>query len=99
MTRSINPRVVLCLSLLMLGVTAAVPFLQLPISSIPTTPPAYPGLKGKKTVVVCRAESLEYSDPLIGRELAGKVGIKLMQNTDQNIDVIDDQSCRLDRPQ
>jgi hypothetical protein len=54
------------------------------------TPAAYKGLTDKKTVVVCRAESLEYSDPLIGRELSGVIGRKLEQN-DKKITVIDDQ--------
>ncbi len=91
MTRSTNPRVVLCLSLLMLGVTGCSAVSTIAYFINPNdTPAAYKGLADKKSVVVCRAESLEYSDPLIGRELAGVIGRKMEQN-DKKLSIIDDQ--------
>ena len=92
MNRTITPLAVFCLGLLLLCITGCSAISTIAYFINPNdTPAAYPGLKNKKTVVVCRAESLEYSDPLISRELSGKIGIKLMQNEDQKIDVIDDQ--------
>jgi len=91
MIRSINSRVILCLSLLMLGVTGCSAVSTIAYFINPNdTPASYKGLADKKSVVVCRAESLEYSDPLIGRELAGVIGRKMEQN-DKKLSIIDDQ--------
>ena len=91
MTRLISIRPAFWLSLCLLGITGCSAMSTIAYFINPNdTPAAYKGLVDKKTVVVCRAESLEYSDPLIGRELAGVVGRKLEQN-DKKISVIDDQ--------
>ncbi|MGC4003528.1 MAG: hypothetical protein QM811_10490 [Pirellulales bacterium] len=50
----------------------------------------YDGLRDKKTAVICRAESLEYSDPVVSRDLGAVVGRMLTQN-DKKIAVIDHQ--------
>lgn len=91
MIRSIPPRAAfwLCLLLVCLSGCSAISTLAYFIDPN-DTPAAYKGLTDKKTVVVCRAESLEYSDPLIGRELSGVIGRKLEQN-DKKIAVVDDQ--------
>jgi hypothetical protein len=91
MTRlnSIHPAFWLSLCLLCFAGCSAVSTLAYFINPN-DTPAAYAGLRDKKTVVVCRAESLEYSDPLIGRELSGVIGKKLEQN-DKKIAVVDDQ--------
>ncbi|MDX1964899.1 MAG: hypothetical protein SFX18_17245 [Pirellulales bacterium] len=48
----------------------------------------FPGLRGKKTAVVCRAASLEFAEPGVSRELAARIGM-LMQKNDDRIMVID----------
>lgn len=91
MIQMINPRAVLCLVMLLACVTGCSAISTLAYIWNPNdTPASYKGLVDKKSVVVCRAESLEYSDPLIGRELAGVIGRKMEQN-DKKISVIDDQ--------
>lgn len=91
MIRSINPRAVLWLGLLSFCVTGCSAISTIAYIWNPNdTPAAYKGLTDKKTVVVCRAESLEYSDPLIGRELAGVIGRK-MEQSDKKLAVVDDQ--------
>lgn len=79
------------LSLCLLGITGCSAMSTIAYFINPNdTRAAFEGLKDKKTVVVCRAESLEYSDPLIGRELAGVIGRKMEQN-DKKLSVVDDQ--------
>ncbi len=92
MIRSINPRAFFCLGLLLVCVSGCSALGTIMYFIDPNdTPAAYKGLEEKKTVVVCRAESLEYSDPLIGRELAGVIGRKMEQGNERKLSVIDDQ--------
>lgn len=92
MTRLFSIRPAFWLSLCLLCVTGCSAISTIAYIIDPNdTPAAFKGLENKRTVVVCRAESLEYSDPLIGRELASVVGRKLDQNKDVKIDVVDDQ--------
>jgi hypothetical protein len=91
MIRSINPRAVFSLGLLLVCVTGCSAVSTIIYFFNPNdTPAAFKGLEEKKTVVVCRAESLEYSDPLIGRELAGVIGRK-MEQSDKKLAVVEDQ--------
>ncbi len=93
MTRIFSTRPAFWLSLCLLCVTGCSAMSTIAYIIDPNdTPAAFKGLEDKKTVVVCRAESLEYSDPLIGRELAGVIGRKLsLEKNKSKVNVIDDQ--------
>lgn len=87
-TRRWNRWFLLVLALAVTG-CSALPYLGYVINPRDTKA-NYAGLRGKKTVVVCRAASMQFADPGVSRELAAKVG-QLLEINDDKILVIDAQ--------
>ena len=54
------------------------------------TPAEFDGLSGKRVAVICRATSLDYTQPTIGREMAVQVGALLAKNG-HKIEVVDER--------
>jgi hypothetical protein len=54
------------------------------------TPAEFDGLPGKRVAVICRATSLEYAEPTVGRDLAVYVGALLAKNC-KKVEIIDER--------
>jgi hypothetical protein len=53
-------------------------------------PAEFDGLNGKRVAVICRANSLEYAQPTVARDLAVRVGA-LLEKNGRKIDVLDER--------
>jgi hypothetical protein len=54
------------------------------------TPAEFDGLNGKRVAVICKATSLEYTQPTVGREVALQVGALLAEHGSK-IEVVDER--------
>jgi hypothetical protein len=50
----------------------------------------FDGLNGRRVVVICRATSLDYAQPTVGRDLAMRVGM-LVQKNGRKVEIVDER--------